>query len=206
VSAAANEVGLLVEELMPLLGMLWALARAPATTAKTGGGHRTDAPAPWHATAAPALLDIDAAARRLERELHQEVFGTPAARRGGSYANTRAALEQLTRLAYAVPDSSARRAAREVSGWIRHARWTIGEDERPQPIPRAPGKDPVICPYCDTYALRVVPRDSRIWCINGECTDRDEHRPNGTLGYDDETGEGKIMWADGRVTRHRDLA
>lgn len=191
---------------MPLLGMLWALARSPASAARTGGGgHSAGSPAPWH-PAAPTLFLIDEGVRRLEASLRQEVSGHLGMRRGGSYANTRLALRAVVNLSYGVPPDSARKAAKIISGWIRTARQEIAEDDRPRPVPRAAGADPIACPYCDTYALRVVPRDARIWCINGECKDHDGERPQGVLDYDDGVGEGMIVWTDGRVTRHRDLA
>lgn len=206
-TAAATDVAVRVEELVPLLAMLWDLVPETGGAPSTGTmSHRASGAAPWNPEAGPLLYTISEEARRLEASLRRDVGGRLGQRRGGSDTNTLAALKSISRLAYGVPEHDARRAARIIGGWIREARQTIGEDERPRGVPRAPGEDEATCPYCGTYALRVVARDTRIWCINRGCTDRDGNRPRGRFDRSNVTGEGMIIWADGRTSYSRDLA
>ncbi|MFB4285681.1 hypothetical protein ACBJ59_61215 [Nonomuraea sp. MTCD27] len=208
-SAAADEVGVLVHELVPLLAMLWALVPVTGGSPMTGtmGHHSAASSAPWNPEAGPLLYSISEEARKLEASLRRDVAGRLGDRRGGSDANTVAALESICRLAYGVPDDDARRAARIIGRWIRTARQVIGEDQRPQLLPVRPGKRRPPCPYCGTFSLRVAPHDGAIWCINGEeCKDHDGNVPRGTMQRSDINGDGMITWNDGRITRHRDLA
>lgn len=210
-TAAALEVAVLVDELMPLLERLYDLLPEPAGIATSGttSHHKaTGSPAPWHAEAGPVLYTISEEARRLEASLRLEVAGHPGRRRGGSDANTVAALTAITKLVYAVPEEHARQASRIVARWVRCARQVgdVGLEERPTRVPTEPGEDPPRCPYCGTYALRVLRGDARVWCINGECTDHGGKRPRGQLDRSDVNGDAMITWADGRTTYRRDLA
>lgn len=208
---AAADVGTLVEELMPLLAMLWALVPEPGGSPATGtmSHHKAlGSPAPWHQEAGPVLYTISEDARRLEASLRKEITGHPGRRRGGSDANTVEALTAISALAYGVPEESGRKAGQIIARWIRDARRVrdLGLDERPTRLPREPGEREPMCPYCHTYSLRVAPRDTALWCINWECKDRGGHRPRGHLDRSDLTGDPMIVWADGRLTRRRDLA
>lgn len=193
---------------MPLLAALWDMVPETGGSPATGtmGHHKAASSAPWHQEAGPLLYSIAEEARKLEASLRRDVSGRLGQRRGGSDANTTAALLSICRLAYGVPEQDARRAARIISRWIRNARQVIDQDERAKPVPVRPGRRRPPCPYCGTFSLRVVPRDGAIWCINRGCTDRDGHQPRGTLERSTVTGGGMIVWPDGRITRNRDLA
>ncbi|NJP93930.1 hypothetical protein HCN51_31600 [Nonomuraea sp. FMUSA5-5] len=208
-SAAADEVGVLVHELVPLLGMLWALVPEVGGSPMTGtmSHHKaTGSPAPWNADAALLLYTISEEARRLEASLRRDVAGHVGDRRGGSDVNTVAALKAIMNLAYGVPERDARRAARIIGRWVRSARQVIGEEERAVPLPAAPGATPPPCPYCTTFSLRVVLRDGRLWCINDGCKDGRGRRPHGRMTRSDLNGDGMIEWDDGRITYRRDWA
>ncbi len=203
---AATDLRVLVQELMPLLAMLWALVPTPGDAAPAGGSHHvTGSPAPWHPEAGPLLYTITEEARRLEASMRLQVAGRLGERRGGSDANTIAALDAIVQLSYAVDDDGARRAATVVRRWVRSARQVVGLEGRPTRIPVPPGQPQPTCPYCATYSLRVLPHDRAVWCINGDCADRDGRRPRGRLDYDP-LGDPMIIWDDGRVSRRRDLA
>ncbi|MCK2214269.1 hypothetical protein MF672_010770 [Actinomadura sp. ATCC 31491] len=207
-TAAATDMRVLVQELMPLLAMLWALVPTTGAAAPAGGGHHvTGSPAPWHPEAGPLLYTISEEARRLEASLRREVTGHTGERRGGSDANTVAALDAIVALSYGVPEASARRAGAIVSRWIRSARQVtaVGLEARPTRIPVPPGQPQPPCPYCNTFSLRVLPHDRAIWCINGDCTDLAGRRPRGRLGYD-HLGDPMIVWDDGHISRRQDLA
>ncbi|WP_327587056.1 hypothetical protein OHA25_08595 [Nonomuraea sp. NBC_00507] len=208
-TAAATEVGVLVDELMPLLAELWDMVPETGGSPSTGtmSHHKATSSAPWNPDAGPLLYSIAQEARKLEASLRRDVAGRLGQRRGGSDANTTAALRSICNLAYGVPEQDARRAARIISRWIRTARQVIGEEERPQLLPVRPGKRRPPCPYCGTFSLRVVVHDNAIWCINRDgCKDHDGKLPRGTLQRSEMTGDGMIVWRDGRITRHRDLA
>lgn len=206
---AANEVGLLVEELMPLLEELWDMVPETGGSPATGtmSHHKAASSAPWNPDAGPQLYSIAQEARKLEASLRRDASGRLGQRRGGSDDNTTAALRSICKLAYGVPEQGARRAARIISGWIRAARQVIDPEERPKPLPVRPGKRRPPCPYCGTFSLRVAAHTGAIWCMNRDgCKDRDGHLPRGTLQRSDVTGDGMIVWRDGRITQHRDLA
>jgi hypothetical protein len=201
---AALEVAVLVQELMPLLEALYDLLPDPMASTATGtmSHHKAlGSPAPWHAEAGFTLYTIAEQARRLEASLRLEVAGHPGPRRGGSDANTVAALHAITELVHAVPEASARQASLIVSRWVRSARQVSGIDleDRPRGLP-------IVCPYCSTFGLRVLPHSTDIWCINRACTDRDGRQPRGRLDRSDLTGDAVIMWQDGRITRSWDVA
>ncbi|MFB4294816.1 hypothetical protein ACBI99_44805 [Nonomuraea sp. ATR24] len=203
-TAAALEVAVLIEELMPLLETLYDLLPEPVADPATGtmSHHKAHgSPAPWHAEAGPALYTISEEARRLEASLRLAVAGHPGRRRGGSDANTIRALHAITELVHAVPEAAGREAARIVARWVRSARQVAGVDleERPRPLR-------TLCPYCATFGLRVIQDNADIWCINRDCRDHDGRRPRGRLDSSNLTGDGMITWADGRTTYRRDLA
>lgn len=201
------------QELMPLLEQLYDLLPISGGSPAMGtmSHHKAASSAPWNEEAGAALYGISAEARRLEERLRVAIIGYPGRHRGGSDANTVAALQEICTLVYVAPPDSVREAARQVSGWIRAARLVrdIGLEERAQPLPVRPGRRRPPCPYCGTFGLRVLPHDGGIWCINRDretCKDRDGNRPRGTLQRSQVDGDGMIVWRDGRITRHRDLA
>ncbi|MFG1873373.1 hypothetical protein ACGFIV_00870 [Sphaerisporangium sp. NPDC049003] len=211
--SSALEVGVLIGELLPLLGQLQALLAEPvadATTGTTSHHKATGSPAPWHEEAATVLLTIHEEARRLEASLLWQITGELPARRGGSDRNTRAALAVIGNLVHAVPERDARGALHIVGRWIRNARQVkdIGIEERWQPAwPSGPGELPPKCPYCKTYSVRVATRAGLVVCINRSCKDGKEESPRGRLERSSLNGDPMIVWNDGRtITYRRDWA
>lgn len=203
----AAEVTLLVAELAELLVRLEALLAEPVADPTTGtmSHHKVSgSPAPWHAEAGPLLMDIHEGARRLEASLRREVAGHLGERRGGSDGNTAAALDAIGRLAHGVPEESARRTARILSGWIRRAEEVrdIGEAERWEPLRAPAGELPPACPYCRTFSLRVGRREGRVRCANRKCVDGDGRAPVATIDKNRLDGSAMLVWADGRTIYH----
>lgn len=208
--AALDVVLLIHDELRPLIEELYDLLPGAGRSPSTGtmSQHSASSSAPWHEEAGTTLYGISEDARRLEASLRLQISGYPGRRRGGSDANTISALKEICELVYLVPAPSARKAGRIVSRWIRDARRVrdIGLEERPVPLPAAPGQMPPPCPYCVTFSLRVVLQDGRLWCINDECKDGRGRRPHGRMVRSDLNGDGMIEWKDGRITYRRDWA
>ncbi|MBB2914881.1 hypothetical protein FHS43_006193 [Streptosporangium becharense] len=200
----AEEISALVTELGPLLDQLRVLLPEQVADAARGSmqHHKvTGSPAPWHAEAGPILMDIHEGARRLEASLRREVAGQLGERRGGSDANTVAALASIARLVHAVPEDGARRTARILSGWIRRAEEVrdIGEAERWEPLRAPAGQLPPACPYCRTFSLRVGRREGRVRCANRRCVDGDGRPPAAVIDKNRLNGDAMLVWADGRV-------
>ncbi|MEV7008884.1 hypothetical protein [Streptosporangium sp. NPDC051022] len=143
----------LVTELAELLERLEELPAEPVADPTTGtmSHHKvTGSPAPWRAEAGPILMDIHEGVRRLEASLRREVAGHLGARRGGSDANTVAALASIARLdrpprspASFTPrpaDAADAAQAAAVAGFLRHAaadtrRLLDGREVRPDLAP-----------------------------------------------------------------------
>ncbi|MEV8636542.1 hypothetical protein AB0395_33330 [Streptosporangium sp. NPDC051023] len=205
----AAEVTLLVAELAELLERLEELLAEPVAdpTSGTMSHHKvTGSPAPWHAEAGPILMDIHEGVRRLEASLRREVAGHLGERRGGSDANTAAALASIARLVHGVPEEAARRTVRILSGWIRRAEEVrdIGEAERWEPLRAPAGELPPACPYCKTYSLRVGRREGRVRCANRKCVDGDGRPPVATIDKNRVNGDAMLVWADGRTIHYED--
>lgn len=193
-----------VAELRDLLAVLAELLPEPVTDPTTGSTTtRRDvigSPAPWHAQAAGILLDIHEGARRLEASIRRDITGHLGARRGGSDANTTAALTAITSLAYGLDHDGAKRTARILSVWISHANQIRDIDLEPSwaPLPSIPGAPPPSCPYCRTYALRFARQSGAVRCANPRCRDTEENRPYGLIEQGKYTGRAMLVFADGR--------
>jgi hypothetical protein len=180
-------------DLRPLLPVARALLAAPDAQGSAGHAQPASAP-PWNQAAANAVMDIHAAVRGIEREFRAQVTGR-LAERGGSEANTRAALDAIERLGAAVSGESAELAARALSSLADAVLMlpAVDLEERPQRV-RAP------CPYCQRAMLRVYPRSGRLTCLAfGSCADSDGRHPAGQIGRSHD-GSPVIEWADGLVT------
>ncbi|GAA1015849.1 hypothetical protein Aple_010530 [Acrocarpospora pleiomorpha] len=207
----AADIAALVEEVKELLQQL--LALLPEQTGDASQGTTTHhkvsgSPAPWHPEAGMVLLTIHEEARRLEASLRGLVVGHPGRRRGGSDANTVEALNAIANLVHGVPPAAANRAARIIERWLRAGRQIgdIGEEEPWVPIPVPYGALPPLCPYCQTFSLRMLVLARQVRCVNRACRDRDGRPPEGRLENSRLNGDPQISWADGRVTYRRDWA
>ncbi|RBQ21574.1 hypothetical protein DP939_02360 [Spongiactinospora rosea] len=200
----AEEVPALVAELRPLLDQLAELLPEQVADAARGSAQHhkvTGSPAPWHPEAGPVLLTIHAGVRELEQDLRYHVAGHTGAARGGSDANTAAALDSIERLVHGVPDDVARDAARRLGRWVERARQVrdVGESERWIPIHVPKGQIPPACPYCRTYSLRVAQESGRVRCANPRCTDERGERPSGRIDKNQINGDAMLIWQDGRT-------
>ncbi|MEU8278212.1 hypothetical protein ACFYOK_37405 [Microbispora bryophytorum] len=230
----AEEVVTLVGELRPLIEQLQELLPEPVEDATKGSSqsHKvTGSPAPWHQEAGPLLLTIHDGVRDLEADLRYHVTGHTRLRvqyetvghragrtvrrvlkgeapRGGSDANTAAALDAITRLVHGVPDDIARRARAQLDSWVRQAREVrdIGEAEKWIPIHVPKGALPPACPYCKTFSLRIAQESGRVRCFNARCRDEKGERPRGRIDKNRLDGSAMLVWSDGRTIYYGESA
>lgn len=201
----AEEIPALVAELKPLLDQLEQLLPEPIADATKGSmqHHKvTGSPAPWHAEAGPLLMTIHAGVRELEVDLKWHVSRRLAETRGGSDANTTAALDSIVRLVHGVDDHTARGVRHQLDRWIEQARQVrdIGESERWIPIHVPKGQLPPSCLYCKTFSLRVAQESGRVACVNPRCEDENGQRPRAHIEKNRLDGSAVLVWLDGRTT------
>jgi hypothetical protein len=183
-------------DLRRLLPAAAAALAEPDADGTAGGGQPGTRP-PWNAAAAGALMDAHEGVRRLEASLRRDVTGRTGPRRGGSDANTDAAIKAIEQLGHAVGDDAAADAGRILERWSRRIRELPAVDES-QPWRKMPG---VTCPYCNFPMLWVQARAGRVACLRGgACFDADGRPPAGRLDVSRLTGDPLIMWNDGLVT------
>ena len=126
------------------------LTRHPDTDGSTGSGQPGSRP-PWNSAAANAVTDPHEGVRRLEASLRLLVTGHTGPRRGGSDANTMAALKAIGNLGRAVDEDAAHAAARFLERWTRAIQQLPAVDEV-EPARILWG---VECPYCHYGMLAV---------------------------------------------------
>lgn len=183
-----------VADLRPLIPVARELITEPDTQGFAGHAQPESCP-PWNSAAANALFDVHFAVREIEADLRYEVTGSLPVR-GGSDANTDAALTAICDLGEAVTDGAAGLAAKLLTRLADAVLMlpAVDVEERPQRV-RAP------CPYCGRLMLRVFPRSGRLTCLAfGSCTDSDGQHPRGQIGRSGLDGSPVIEWADGLVT------
>jgi len=180
--------------LAALLPEAAALIAEPDADGTTGGGQPSSLP-PWNQAAAAATMDVHAGVRRIELVMRGEA-GLPARRRGGSDANTMAAIAAIETLASGdVSDAAITGAARDLERLIRPIQ------ELP-PIDTAESwrRVPAECPYCRFRMLRVAPRAGTVTCLRyGACSDSDGKHPIGYVYVSQLTGDPRVHWQDGLV-------
>ena len=171
-----------------------ALTTEPDTDGTTTGGKPGSRP-PWNPAAANAAMDAHEGLRRLEASLRLAVTGRPGPRRGGSDANTMAAIKAIEALGNAVTADAMVTAAHVLDRWAIAIQQlaAIDQAERWQRVHGA------ACPYCGNTMLRLSPRAGRVTCLRfGACSDSDGNHP---VGYVQQALDGTpcVEWADGLV-------
>jgi hypothetical protein len=177
-----------------LLPVADALVTEPDTDGTSSGGKPGSSP-PWNPAAASAAMDAHEGLRRLEASMRHAVTGHTGPRRGGSSANTMAAIVAIEALGQAVTTDAMARAARILDGWSRQIQELPAVDEA-EPWRRVPAR----CPYCGFGMLRVAPRSGQVTCLRyGACRDSEGHHPVGRMDVSRLTGDPLIRWNDGLV-------
>lgn len=170
------------------------LITEPDTDGTTGTGQPSSRP-PWNTAAANATMDVHAAVRHIEHAMRLEAR-LPARRRGGSDANTIAAITAIGTLASAdISDTAITAAARDLERLIRPIQELAAVDQA-EPWRRIPAT----CPYCGFGMLRVAPRAGTVTCLRyGACSDSDGKHPIGHVYVSQLTGDPRVHWNDGLV-------
>lgn len=148
---------------------------------------------PWNTQAANQVLDLHAWSRDTEA-LWRLRAGLPARTRGGSSANTRIALEALTRLSEAVDDATVQVADRQLNAWCKKARVVLGEAESARRLPRSQGEREACCPWCKRDTLRQMALAGVVFCVDPGCVDDEGRRPRAQLEYFD--NDWVLRWQD----------
>jgi hypothetical protein len=173
-------------------------AQALTATPDTDGTRNRTQPAsrpPCNQAAENAVTDAWEGLRRLEASLRQAVNGHPGTRRGGSDANTAAAIAAIENLGNAVTIPAMTAAARILDRWARQIQQLPAIDQyEPWRLVRGTS-----CPYCQVEMLQFQARSGRVACLRGgPCLDADGRPPVGLADWS-VSGEPMIAWADGYI-------
>lgn len=171
---------------------------------------------PGNVAALCAVMDAHAGVRAMEDGWRLQVTGTAQAR-GGSDANTLAALESIPVLAGAVPEEHQDRydpkgkrlpcrcphceAGKTLTRWALIIQQLPAIDTAPRWIPIRPGPDglPPKCPWCETFSLRLCVEFGRVQCWFPGCEDDDGRRPSAQLEISRLSGQPVLAWGTGYV-------
>lgn len=156
---------------------------------------------PWNSAAGVVVMTAHQGLRDLENEV-QEMAGLPVRGRGGSVANTYAALNAIVILAENISPHARREVTRKLFGWAGGAERLPAVDERARWLPIRAGDDAPACPSCGTYSLRLSERSLIIACFYPACPRPDDDdgglRILGRLAWSAVTAEPVLIWADDR--------
>jgi len=152
----------------------------------------------WNTAVAWVILDVHAGARELEQDLKYRLTGN-IRERGGSDANTKAALDSVVSLAAGGGEWELDHAVRSVERWCWRARLALGEIEPWVHVPRMPGQRAARCPFCTYATLRMKPLSGVLRCVNPACVDTDGQRPVGRVEFGAGFGEPMLVWASGDI-------
>jgi hypothetical protein len=162
----------------------------------TGGDQPSSRP-PWNSAVENAVMDAHEGLRRLEAAMRRDVTGHTGPRRGGSDANTAAALTAIENLGHAVTTEAMAAAARILDRWSMQIQVLPAVDTE-EPWRRVTGR---ACPYCGVPMLRVKPRAGIVTCLRyGACYDNNGRHPKGQEDVSVLNGNPVIRWDDGLVT------
>lgn len=190
---------------LPSVEML--LAERDAAAGVIRGG-RAGAQLPGNVAAMMLALDVHEFVRRLEASLRLAVTGKPGPARGGSDANTRAALKAIVNLGEAVSEDAAGQAGRLLEKFVTAIGQLPAIDEAPrwERIRPGPGGLPPACPNCGTFSLRVALASGAVMCVCPGCRDGDGNSPPvARLELSRISGDPILVWRDG-VVQHSPAA
>ena len=156
---------------------------------------------PGNSAVLNAATDAHACVRDVERKLRYAATGGAGTPRGGSDANTTAALKAIPKLGAAASSHDRQHATRMLTtaakGIQRLAAIDIAVEW--QPLRRGAGGLPPLCPWCSTYSLRYAPTTGIIRCVFPACQDDDGKPPVGRLDVSKIDGSPVLAWRSGLV-------
>lgn len=186
-----------VNEAADRLDKLWVLLPEPESVGpQTGtiGRHAPESREPWAPQAAAAYWDIYFGAREMARAMR----GAAGMRRPPDVCGFEA-LEIVQRMAPASSDWILRGVTRKLRQWVRQADAVPALDEQ-EPwvaLPAPPGRNPLACPYCGTFGLRMLRRKGEVRCFFPDCTDADGKPTRARMEPGRMTGEERLIFGDG---------
>lgn len=151
---------------------------------------------PWHAQAANLVMDLHAISRELETRMLTCLSERSRHIRGGSDANTKAALLTLPNLAEGVDDEMAAETLSALSRWVIRAEVALELVEPLRRVPTQPGESEMRCPWCRYMTIRWRMLTTSVHCVNPGCHygPDDLRRPRGHLDHDPLTDGVIITW------------
>lgn len=160
----------------------------------TIGRHAPESSEPWAAQAAGAYFDIYFGAREYARAMR----GAAGMRRPADVCG-HAALDIVAAMVTISQPFILRGVTRGLERLVRQADQVPGIDEG-EPwvaLPSLPGLQPLACPYCKTYGLRMLKRKGEVKCFFPGCKDSDGSPTRARLEPGRMTGEARLIFGDG---------
>lgn len=195
-----SDLGAACQDLAGWLAIAETLAAIPDIQPSARPAGRPGTRIPGNAAVLHAIMDAHAGVRELEAELRLTVAGT-ALERGGSDANTAAALEAIPAMELAADSPRVREGVRRLSRWALAIQQLPAVDTAPRWIPIRAGPDglPPRCPWCQTFSLRLSVESGEIRCVFPGCTDDDGRRPQARLEVSRVDDRPILAWKSGLV-------
>jgi hypothetical protein len=175
----------------------------------TIGRHAPESSEPWQGEAAGVYWTIHFGARALEDDIREALGLNPLEpARGGSDANTHAALNAVTAAAPTLTPDVLYAARRRAEQWATAIDQLTDIDLADVwvPVPRQPGALPPACPYCTLYTLKMTVRREIVRCFNPPCRDGDGRPPKARMERGRYTGDGMLVFTDQTVVHFREEA
>jgi hypothetical protein len=144
------------------------LITQPDQDGQTARHQATESAPPWNPGAAMIVLDIHEGIRRLEQQIRQTITGRPGIKRGGSDANTIAAISAVSRLAEALSQRTIHETTIVITRWTTTIRQQPAIDELPV-LDRLPNLPEFACPYCGVAWLLVARASGMVTCGVPDC-------------------------------------
>lgn len=195
-------------EAWSLLGRLARLMPEPSGTGPatgTIGRHAPESSEPWQAEAAHAYWAIHFGLRKLRDEM-RTAAGLTADPLSGSGTHTGKAISDVSALGSIVPADLLADARFRVESWVTAGRRIrdIDEVETWTPVPRVPGAEPPMCPYCCTLSLRMSRTRQEVRCFNPECRDLDGNPVRARMEPGVLSDTGQLVFGDDTVVAYRE--
>jgi hypothetical protein len=160
----------------------------------TIGRHAPESSEPWANQAAGAYFDLYFGAREYARAMR----GAAGMRRPADVCG-HAALDIVAAMVTISQPFILRGVTRGLERLVRQADQVPGIDEG-EPwvaLPSLPGYQPLACPYCRTFGLRMLKRKGEVKCFFPGCTDSDGSPTRARLEPGRMTGEARLIFGDG---------
>jgi hypothetical protein len=160
----------------------------------TIGRHAPESSEPWGKQAAGAYFDLYFGAREYARAMR----GAAQMRRPADVCG-HAALDVIDAMVTISQPFILRGVTRGLERLVRQADQVPGIDEG-EPwaaLPSLPGHQPLACPYCKTYGLRMLKRKGEVKCFFPGCMDSDGSPTRARLEPGRMTGEARLIFGDG---------